>query len=265
MRRNVIIILGSVFLFFIVLFAFLVPKGRSKKRVSFKALVAQADAALSKGDLIKARTAYENALNAAQNPTTLEKIKNKIEDLNIKILFSPLIDNCSVEYIVKPKDTLINIAHKFQTTVSLIKRANRLKNDIIHPKQKLKVNTCKFSIAVDKSQNILFLKRNDTVIKTYLVSTGKNNCTPVGRFKVANKLKNPVWFKAGAVVPPNSPDNVLGTRWIGLNIKGYGIHGNRDENEIGKQVTQGCIRMKNKDVEELYDIVPVGTEVIIVN
>ena len=265
MKRNLFIILGIIILIFIMLSALLLPGGRSKNNVSFKALIAQADAAFSKGDFTGARSAYERALNTAGDPAVLNKVKNKIETLNIDILFSPIIDDCSVRYIVKPKDTLINIARKFHTTVFLIKRANGLKSDIIHPKQKLKVNTCKFSIAVDKSQNLLFLKRNDEVIKTYLVSTGKNNSTPVGKFKVVNKLKNPVWFKAGAVVPPDSPDNVLGTRWIGLDAKGYGIHGNRDENEIGKQVTQGCIRMKNKDVEELYDIVPIGTEVIIVD
>jgi len=265
LRRNLFIILGVIIFTFIMLSVLLLPRGRSKSNVSFKALIAQADAAFSKRDFIGARSAYERALNATEDPAVLNKVKNKIEALNIDILFSPIIDDCSVIYVVKPKDTLINIAHRFHTTVPLIKRANGLKGDIIHPKQNLKVNTCKFSIAVDKSQNLLFLKRNDTIIKTYLVSTGKNNSTPVGKFKVVNKLKNPVWFKAGAVVPPNSPDNVLGARWIGLDTKGYGIHGNRDENEIGKQVTQGCIRMKNKDVEELYDIIPIGTEVIIVD
>ena len=270
MRKNQFIILGAVAVIFIILLVLFLPKGHSKKAspekgVSFKALVTQAESDYSEGNLLDARRDYEQALNASEDPAVLNEIKNKIENINMKILFSPIIDECSVEYVVRPNDTLIGIAHKFHTTVPLIKKANGLKNNVIHPKQKLKVNTCRFSIVVDKSQNLLFLKRNGTVVKTYLVSTGKNNCTPVGKFKVVNKLKNPVWFKTGAVVPPDSPNNVLGTRWIGLNIKGYGIHGNRDRNDIGKQVTQGCIRMKNKDVEELYDIIPVGTEVVIVN
>jgi lipoprotein-anchoring transpeptidase ErfK/SrfK len=52
---------------------------------------------------------------------------------------------------------------------------------------------------------------------------------------------------------------------MGLSIEHYGIHGSKDENAIGKQVTQGCIRMRNAEVEQLYDLVPVGTEVVIVN
>mgnify|MGYP000324192668 CR=1 FL=1 len=265
MRRN-IFILGIIGItIFVILTIIIIPKRSVTEKVSLKDLLNKADVALSKNDLLEARRLYEKARDVTDNSFLLDKIKKNIERLNINIIFSPLLDECSIQYAVKPNDTLIKIAKKFGTTVALIKKANGLKSDIIHPQQKLKVNTCKFSIVIDKSQNLLFLKQNDRIVKTYVVSTGKNNSTPTGKFKVANKLKKPVWFKAGAVVLPDSPDNVLGSRWIGLNIKGYGIHGNRNVNDIGKQVTQGCIRMHNKDVEELYDIVPLGTEVIIVN
>jgi lipoprotein-anchoring transpeptidase ErfK/SrfK len=118
---------------------------------------------------------------------------------------------------------------------------------------------------VYKSQNILILKTDEEIIKTYIVSTGKNNSTPVGTFKIANKLINPTWFKAGAVVAAGSPENILGTRWLGFNLPGYGIHGTTDPKSVGKQVTEGCVRMLNSEVEELYSIVPVGTEVTIVD
>jgi lipoprotein-anchoring transpeptidase ErfK/SrfK len=87
----------------------------------------------------------------------------------------------------------------------------------------------------------------------------------VGTFKITSKLANPVWFKAGVVVPPESPENVLGSRWLGFDNPGYGIHGTIEPQTIGQQITQGCVRMLNKDVEELYAIVPVGTEVEIVD
>ena len=118
---------------------------------------------------------------------------------------------------------------------------------------------------VDKSQNILVLKSDDEIIKTYRVSTGLNNCTPVGNFKIISKLPNPVWFKAGAIVPPESPENVLGSRWLGFDLPGYGIHGTIQPETIGQQITQGCVRMLNQDVEELYSLVPMGTEVTIVD
>jgi lipoprotein-anchoring transpeptidase ErfK/SrfK len=87
----------------------------------------------------------------------------------------------------------------------------------------------------------------------------------VGNFKIVNKLINPPWFKAGAVVPPESPDNILGSRWMGFNLTGYGIHGTTEEETIGRQITQGCVRMTNSEVEELFAIVPTGTEVTIVD
>ena len=68
-----------------------------------------------------------------------------------------------------------------------------------------------------------------------------------------------------AVVPPDSPKNILGSRWMGISEPGYGIHGTRDPDSIGQAVTAGCVRMLNEDVEELYAIVPIGTEIAIIN
>jgi lipoprotein-anchoring transpeptidase ErfK/SrfK len=118
---------------------------------------------------------------------------------------------------------------------------------------------------IDKSQNTLALKSDEEILKTYVVSTGMNNSTPTGKFKIVNKLINPTWFKTGVIVPSGSPENILGSRWMGFDIAGYGIHGNHDPQSLGKQATQGCVRMSNSDVEELYAIVPIDTEVTIVD
>ena len=76
-------------------------------------------------------------------------------------------------------------------------KSNNISDARIIPGRKIKVWNVPFNILVDKSQNILLLKDNEEVIKSYIVSTGKNNCTPVGTFKIVNKLPNPTWFKAG--------------------------------------------------------------------
>ena len=225
----------------------------------------EAESAFNSGDFLKARALFQQALETAEGVEELNKIQGKIEMVNMKIIFSPVLDECSIQYEVRPNDALAKIAKKFKTTVNLIKRANNLQSDTIRPGQKLKVNNCRFSISVDKSMNILFLKQNDQVIKKYIVSTGKNNNTPVGQFKIVNKEVEPTWFRSGAVIPPDSPDNILGSRWMGFDLKGYGIHGTTAPEDLGKQVTLGCIRMKNEEVEELFDIIPVGTEVVIVD
>jgi lipoprotein-anchoring transpeptidase ErfK/SrfK len=129
--------------------------------------------------------------------------------------------------------------------------------------QKLKVPTYKMTLWIDKSDNTLTLKADNEVLKTYVVATGTNNSTPVGAFKITDKLENPTWYNSGAVVPPGSPENGLGTRWMGITAKGYGIHGTIEPEKLGQQVTAGCVRMKNEEVEELYSWIPPGTEVTI--
>lgn len=217
------------------------------------------------GKLVEAREAYKKAIQEYPNLDIAKTSKAKIEDLSIRILFSPAIDSMSKIYEVQQGDTLGKIAKVFGETVELLKVSNDLDGDLIRQGMHLKVVTAKFSVVVDKSQNVLFLKQDEEILKTYRVSTGENNSTPAGTFKIVNKLVDPVWYSAGAVVPPGSPENILGSRWLGISKPGYGIHGTTDPSSIGKQVTAGCVRMLNLDAEELYTILPEGTEVTVVD
>lgn len=217
-----------------------------------------------KNRLVEARDTYKKALETYPDPEIVNKAKGKLENLNIKILFSPLIDSYSRTYEVQSGDSLAKIAKVFATTVDLLKKSNNLENDYLRQGTSIKIVTAKFSIVVDKSQNLLFLKENGEIIKTYKVATGANNSTPIGTFKIVEKLVDPVWYSAGAVIPAGSPKNILGTRWLGISKAGYGIHGTTDPGSLGTQVTAGCVRMLNADVEELYTIVPTGTEVEII-
>ena len=240
-----------------------VQKGQLKQNVS--EVLTMADQLAAEGNFEKSLSLYEGVLTSTADAKKAQEIKQRIEDLHMKMLFSPGIDSHSTEYVVVKGDSLAKIAKKYNTTVELIRRANNLSSDIIRVGDKLKVTTRVFSVIVDKSANQLFLKSGDELIKTYTVSTGKNNSTPVGKFKIINKLYNPTWFKAGAVVPPNSPQNILGTRWMGFDIAGFGIHGTTEPESLGQQATAGCVRMKNEEVDELFDIIPVGTEVTILD
>ena len=218
------------------------------------------------GDLLSVRDTYQKLIEKFPSSNNVQKAQEGLENANVRILFSTIPTPDSISYEVVKGDTLAKIAKKFSNTQDMILRANNLKSSNIVPLgRKLKVHNEKFSIAVDKSQNILTLKSADKIVKTYRVSTGVNNCTPVGAFKIINKVVDPTWYTTGSVVPANSPKNILGSRWLGLSEKGYGIHGTTEPQSIGRQVTSGCIRMKNAEVEELYQIVPEGTEVIIID
>ena len=171
----------------------------------------------------------------------------------------------SVVHAVKPGENLTAISKKYNVTVDLIKKINGLSGDRLMAGAKLTLPTAKLSVVVDKSQNTLILKGDEEVLKTYVVSTGKNNNTPVGVFKITNKLLRPIWYRDGRAIPYGDPENILGTRWLGLDKQGYGLHGTTEPEKLGQQVTAGCVRLRNQDVEELYSLLPAGTEVTIVD
>lgn len=241
------------------------PLSEKSENASLSLILQEAKSQEAKGKLVIAKAAYQKLVNDSPGSGDVLNWQKKIEDINIKLLFSNTVTPGSALYEIKAGDNLTKIAREFKTTPELIEKSNNLSADKIIPGRKIKIWKVPFSILVDKSQNTLILRAGEEVFKTYIVSTGANNSTPVGTFKIVNKLPNPTWFKAGTVVPPNSPDNILGSRWMGFDLSGYGIHGTTDPQNLGKQVTQGCVRLSNSEVEELYIIVPIGTEVTVVD
>ena len=127
----------------------------------------------------------------------------------------------------------------------------------------------KHMIIVNTKKNTLNYYVNYTLLKKFRCATGKASTpTPQRKTTIVNKIKNRPFYKTG--IPGGDPRNPLGKRWMGLNIDGtqgstYGIHGNNNEKSIGKNVSHGCIRMHNSEVEWLFDQVPLGTVVLIKN
>jgi lipoprotein-anchoring transpeptidase ErfK/SrfK len=116
-------------------------------------------------------------------------------------------------------------------------------------------------IVVSIPDRKLALVEDGKVVKVYQTAVGApKSPSPSGTFTVATRLQHPTWYHAGKVVPPGKA-NPLGTRWLGLSTKGYGIHGTNAPRSIGRNVSHGCIRMLNHDVEELFDMVSVGVVV----
>ena len=119
-------------------------------------------------------------------------------------------------------------------------------------------------IVVSLEDRKLALVENGQVKKIYSVAVGKPTTpSPVGTFKIARRVKNPVYQHDGKTILPG-PDNPVGTRWMGLSIKGFGIHGTNEQKSIGKAASHGCIRMAKKDLEEFYEMVAAGDTVELV-
>ena len=96
------------------------------------------------------------------------------------------------------------------------------------------------------------------LIRSFPVSVGASiSPSPTGEFTIVHRLANPTYYHPGVVIPPGS-DNPIGPRWIGLSQHGYGIHGTNQPESIGHAASHGCIRLRNRDIKQLFDMVRVG-------
>lgn len=116
-------------------------------------------------------------------------------------------------------------------------------------------------IVVSIPDRKLALIEDEQVVKVYSVAVGAHRSpSPTGTYKVTTRIPDPTWYAPGKVIGPGK-DNPLGTRWMGLSRKGFGIHGTNRPRSIGRAASHGCIRLRNSDIEELFDLVASGTVV----
>jgi lipoprotein-anchoring transpeptidase ErfK/SrfK len=236
-------------------------------------LMKQAKQCEADGDLLGARRRYLALLQRTSNAKTRSEAEIRVGGVNVALVTTPHKMPEKEDYIVKRGDSVQRIARHFGTTVELIQKSNELKNPhLIKVGDRFRILRGTFAIFVSKGDNSLRVTFNGQFFKRYAVGTGKYGKTPVGTFEITqDKQKEPVWWHpSGKEIPYGDPKNILGTRWMAIRatgdtppVRGYGIHGTWDESSIGKALSAGCIRMRNKDVEELYMLVPVGTAVTI--
>jgi lipoprotein-anchoring transpeptidase ErfK/SrfK len=232
-----------------------------------KAAVSDARAAFEAGQLKSAKTMLDDIVEKHPDAEAVELLGR----VNLKLLKSPVMMPGKEYYAIQPGDYLQKIARKYNTTVPLIKQMNGMETDVIRSGARLLVFNGNFSIRVSKSRNTLDLLSNGRLFKRYPVGTGKFGKTPAIEFKVVDKIIEPPWTRPtdNRQIEYGDPENVLGTRWMKIvsadhpEITGFGIHGTWERDSIGKQSSAGCIRMLNEDVEELFDLVPRQTRVVI--
>jgi len=216
------------------------------------------------GELLEAR---KTALDVWKSSNSVD-VKNSAEailnEVNIELVLSPRMMDEKVEYTVISGDSLEKIAKKFNTTIELIRKSNNIQGSLIRSGDRLRIFQGKFSVSVSKSDNDLVLYMNDDFFKRYRVGTGAFNKTPVGDFLINDRIAQPTWWRPdGKAIPYGDPENLLGTHWLSINVKGYGLHGTWEPDTIGKQASAGCVRMHNDDIEQLYSLLTIGTPVSI--
>ena len=118
-------------------------------------------------------------------------------------------------------------------------------------------------IVISIADRQLAVLENGQAIRIYPIAVGTHNTpSPDGDFVIINHAKDPTYRHADMEIGPGK-DNPLGSRWMGLSMKGYGIHGTNVQSSVGKAASHGCFRMRKHDVEELYSLVQVGDTVTV--
>ncbi len=246
------------------------------------ALIAQAAALLSEepSRIIDARTKLTEAFRMPMNRQQRSFVKDQLSELADKWLFSKTIypdDKLCGSYKVKSGDLLSTIAKQYKVPWEILLKINKISRpEVLRAGDTIKVVYGPFHTRVDRSSFIMDLYLQDkTFVRSFRVGLGKpGNETPTGLWRVKSngKLIKPPWPDPDShkMFYPEDPDYPLGSRWIGLdglegNAKGrigFGIHGTKDPEQIGKADSRGCIRMYNGEVILVYDMFEPGISTV---
>ena len=239
------------------------------------------------GDLLGARSVLNDALVSGRlSPSDSDAAKRMLAEINQTVVFSPKLasgDAFASSYTVKSGELLRSIADRFDVPWELLARLNNMPDPRkLRAGQSLKVVTGPFHAVVSKRRYTMDVylgspgERGSLYVRSFDVGLGADDSTPTGSWIVEThkKIKNPTYFspRGEGVIAADDPKNPLGERWIGLTgIDGqavgkqsYGIHGTIEPDSIGKQASMGCIRMRNEDVELMFDMMTEGKSVVVV-
>ena len=228
--------------------------------------LARADALVAEGKRVEARKIL-SALYLALAGQEARTVRDKLDAINRELVFNPRCVEGATVYTVVGGDTLTVIGGKTHVHWRLIARLNGMKEPYrMRVGRSLKVITGKPSIVAWKSEFRLALFVDGAYIREYPIGIGKDGKTPVGEFVIDNMVIRAPWTAPdGRIIRYGEPGYQLGERWLAFKdqpgANGLGIHGTPDSDTVGKQSSNGCLRMKNADVMELYDFTVLGTKV----
>ena len=253
--------------------------GNATQRIQQAVAMTDSDPVRARAELT--RLLDSNALSAAERTQAYAGI-NKLAE---KLFFSPKIvagDTVSQSYVVKKGDSLAKISsrEKLGTDWRFVQRINGMASEkALRPDMRLKLAHGPFDAEVVKADfriNIYAGTGSDRVmVASFPCGTGTNDSTPVGTFKVrsGSKLIDPQWTnpRTGEKFAANDPKNPIGERWIGLQgttpdtakFTGYGIHGTTEPQSIGQQMSMGCVRLGDAEVEVVYELIGEQSTIVI--
>ncbi len=218
-------------------------------------------------ELVEKNIAMTWLLDRSIDESLDEKLVAFLTRLNQRIFFSPyeLKDRVIIHH-VKYGEFPSTIAKNYKIYTDRLLRINNMKrDDNLRAGQDLRIITGHLRLRVNRERFYLQAYIDNMFFKRYKVGLGKDGLTPSVVTTISKSLaRNPDWTDPTTmkIIPSSDIKNPIGTRWIGLNMgKGYGIHGTRIPESIGTASSNGCVRLLNEDVEELFDWVMTGDDV----
>ncbi len=258
---------------------------RPGERSAFARLIDEAQILEAKGDPVAARAVLNRALHLRDaSDADRQMARDLLTDLNERLVFSPNVwpgDPIALTHTVARGEFLSTIVKKHNLGVDW--RAILDINRIPSPKrvregQTLKLIRGPFHAIVHKRDYRLDLywgpgdSPSDWIyIRSFPTGLGEQDSTPVGIFRVKNKLANPAWTnpRTGERFSADDPKNPIGEYWVGLEgigdssvLVGYGLHGTIDPQSIGQNLSMGCVRLADDDIRLVFGLLSVGDSIV---
>ncbi len=219
---------------------------------------------LDRGELAEAHLElsrwYDDPRLSAEQHQDLMRVLDRVAGT---VVYSQQHHLLASPYMVQSGDTLESIATKFNVPWQLLAKVNGIGDPSeLQPGAQLKIIPGPFDAVVDLDEFLLTLYVQQRYAGRFRIGVGQEKTTPLGEFVVQDKLENPTYYGPQTTIEADDPSNPLGERWIDLG-GGIGIHGTNDSDSIGQAASRGCIRLSPADVVDVYDILSVGSRVVI--
>jgi len=259
------------------------PETTSKENRRLKELLRQVETSLDgkSEDIIEARNRLNEMLTLPMSNKQQTYIKKQMSLLSNQWLFSRQVypsDTLCELYEVQLGDIFSNIAKKCKVPHEILMRINNISDPRqLRAGETIKIINGPFHCRISRSTFTMDVYLHDTFVRSFVVGLGRPAMeTPKGRWLVKSdgKLIQPTWThpETGKTYQSHDPDYPLGARWIGLEglegeakgRTGFAIHGTKNPEEIGRDVSRGCIRLYNQDVVLIYDLLMPGVSQVII-
>ncbi len=216
---------------------------------------------LAEGQLSEVHLALSSWRNDPRlTPQEAQEVRDLLDQLAGTVIFSRehLLEP---PYRVQPGDTLQTVARRYNVPPGLLAKINGVQ-DPLEPGQELKVVRGPFNAVVDLAARELTLILDGRYAGRFTIGLGTDQPQLQGNYEVQNKTINPTYYGANQIINAEHPNNPLGERWIGLGER-IGLHGTDNPEMVGQEGGPGYIRLGRRDIEDLYDILSVGSQVVV--